>query len=147
MASFQHGFAGGWCRGARRGAALVSLLVDAAGNHVGTIVAGPNETREAILPDGTPINHPLSFDPDLVRPAGGNLYGPSCTAQNRKDLSCSQDFAVEDWNTTHTYSATGKLTWPLGDVTLTSVTDYRHFSKFQGISADGGPASTRRWPG
>ena len=117
-------------------------IFDAAGNHVGTIVAGPNETREAILPDGTPINHPLSFDPDLVRPAGGNLYGPSCTAQNRKDLSCSQDFAVPDWNTTHTYSATGKFTWPLGASTLTSVTDYKHYSKFQGISADGGPAST-----
>jgi len=117
-------------------------VFDAAGNHVGTITAGPNETREAILPDGTPINHPLSFDPDLVRPAGGNLYGPSCTAQNRKDLSCSQDFAVPDWNTTHTYSATGKFTWPLGSSTLTSVTDYKHYSKFQGISADGGPAST-----
>ncbi len=117
-------------------------IFDAAGNHVGTIVAGPNETREAILPDGTPIDHPESFDSNLVRPAGGNLYGPSCTARNRKDLSCSQDFAVEDWNTSHTYGATGKLTWILGDTTLTSVTDYKHFSKFQGISADGGPAST-----
>jgi iron complex outermembrane recepter protein len=117
-------------------------IFDTAGNHVGTIVAGPNETREAILPDGTPIDHPLSFDPDLVRPAGGNLYGPSCSARDRKDLSCSQDFAVQDWNTTHTYSATGKLTWPLSWATLTSVTDYKHYTKFQGISADGGPAST-----
>jgi len=117
-------------------------IFDAAGNHVGTIVAGPNETREAILPDGTPIDHPLSFDADLVRPAGGNLYGPSCTEQNRKDLSCSQDYAVENWNTTHTRSVTGKLTWDLGGTTLTSVTDYKHYDKFQGISADGGPAST-----
>ncbi len=48
-------------------------IFDAAGNHVGTIVAGPNETREAIAQDGTPIDHPLSFDNDLLRPAGGNL--------------------------------------------------------------------------
>jgi len=117
-------------------------IFDAAGNHVGTIVAGPNETREAISPDGTPINHPLSFDADLVRPAGGNLYGPSCTAKNRQDLSCSQDFAVEHINTTDTRSVTGKLTWTFGDVTLTSVTDYKDYDKFQQISADGGPAST-----
>jgi iron complex outermembrane receptor protein len=117
-------------------------IFDAAGNHVGTVVAGPNETREAISPSGTPIDHPLSFDADLLRPAGGNLYGPSCTEKNRRDLSCSQDFAVENLNTTDTRSLTGKLTWSLGDVVLTSVTDYKDYDKFQGISADGGPAST-----
>ncbi|MEP7243250.1 MAG: TonB-dependent receptor, partial [Gammaproteobacteria bacterium] len=117
-------------------------IFDAAGNHVGTIVAGPNETREAISPDGTPINHPLSFDADLVRPAGGNLYGPSCTDKNRKDLSCSQDFSINNINTTETRSVTGKLTWNFGGATLTSVTDFKDYDKFQQISADGGPAST-----
>jgi iron complex outermembrane recepter protein len=117
-------------------------IFDAAGNHVGTIVAGPDETREAISPDGTPINHPLSFDADLVRPAGGNLYGPSCTEKNRRDLSCSQDFSPAHLNTTDTRSLTGKLTWAFGDVVLTSVTDIKDYDKFQGISADGGPAST-----
>ena len=62
-------------------------------------------------PDGTPIDHPLSFDADLARPAGGNLYGPSCTEQDRRDLSCSMDFAFDDLNTTDTYGLTGKLTW------------------------------------
>lgn len=117
-------------------------IFDNAANHVGTIAAGPNETREAISPDGTAINHPLSFDADLVRPAGGNLYGPSCTEQNRRDLSCSMDFAFEDLNTTRTRGLTGKLTWGFGGVTLTSVTDYKDFRKFQAIPADGGPATT-----
>ena len=117
-------------------------IFDAAGNHVGTLVAGPNETREAIAPDGTPINHPLSFDADLMRPAGGNLYGPSCTAKNRKDLSCSMDFAFKNLDTTDTRSVTGKLTWNIGNATLTSVTDYKDYNKFQAIPADGGPATT-----
>ncbi len=117
-------------------------VFDADGNHVGTIRAGTNETREAIAPDGTPIDHPLSFDDDLLRPAGGNLYGPSCTEHDRRELSCSMDFMFKDLNTTDTYSLTGKLTWDFGGVTLTSVTDFKDFDKFQGITADGGPAST-----
>jgi iron complex outermembrane receptor protein len=36
----------------------------------------------------------------------------------------------------------GKLTWDIGSMTLTSVTDFKDFDKFQGITADGGPAST-----
>jgi iron complex outermembrane receptor protein len=117
-------------------------IFDAAGNHVGTIVAGPNETREAIAPDGTPINHPMSFDADLVRPAGGNLYGPSCTPDDWEDLECSMDFAFDDINTTDTWGVEGKVTWETDLFTLTSISDYRNFDKFQAITADGGPAST-----
>jgi iron complex outermembrane recepter protein len=118
-------------------------IFDAAGNHVGTIVAGPNETREAIAPDGTPIDHPMSFDADLLRPAGGNLYGPSCSPQNYEDLECSMDFAFEDLNTTDSFGIAGKLTWQLGDSTmLTAISDYKDFDKFQAYAADGGPAST-----
>jgi iron complex outermembrane receptor protein len=117
-------------------------IFDAAGNHVGTIVAGPNETREAIAPDGTPIDHPLSFDPDLVRPAGGNLYGPSCTPADWEDLKCSMDFAFDDINTTDQWGIQGKITWETDYFTLTSISDYKHFDKFQAITADGGPAST-----
>jgi iron complex outermembrane receptor protein len=117
-------------------------IFDAAGNHVGTIVAGPGETREAMAPDGTPIDHPLSFDPDLVRPPGGNLYGPSCTEEDYEDLECSMDFAFDDLNTTDTYGVQGKITWETDLFTLTSISDYKNFDKFQGITADGGPAST-----
>ncbi|MEJ8566136.1 TonB-dependent receptor [Elongatibacter sediminis] len=118
-------------------------IFDAAGNHVGTIVAGPNETREAIAPDGTPIDHPLSFDADLLRPPGGNLYGPSCTPQDYEDLECGMDFAFEDLNSTDTWGVQGKLTWQLSDsTTLTAISDYKSFEKFQGLPADGGPAST-----
>lgn len=118
-------------------------IFDAAGNHVGTIVAGPGETREAIAPDGTPIDHPLSFDADLLRPAGGNLYGPSCTPADYEDLECSMDFAFEDLNTTDSWGIAAKLTWQLGETTtLTAISDFKDFDKFQALPADGGPAST-----
>ncbi len=117
-------------------------IFDAAGNHVGTIVAGPDETREAMAPDGTPINHPLSFDADTVRPPGGNLYGPSCTPADWEDLECSMDYAFDDLNSTDTYGVQGKVTWESDLFTLTSISDYKNFEKFQGITADGGPAST-----
>jgi iron complex outermembrane receptor protein len=117
-------------------------IFDAAGNHVGTIVAEPGETREAIAPDGTPINHPFSFDADLVRPPAGNLYGPSCSEEDYDDLECSMDFAFEDLNETDAWGVQGKLTWDFENVTLTSVSDFKDFDKFQGLPADGGPAST-----
>ena len=117
-------------------------VFDAAGNHVGSFAAGPNETREAVTPAGVPIDHPLSFDGDLTRPAGGNLYGPSCTEADRDDLECGMDFAFDDLNETETWGISGKLTWDLGFATLTSVSDFKDFTKFQGLPADGGPAST-----
>jgi iron complex outermembrane recepter protein len=118
-------------------------VFDASGNHVGTIIAGPDETREAIAPDGTPIDHPMSFDSDLLRPAGGNLYGPSCTRQNYEELECSMDYAFGDLNTTDSWGMAGTLTWQLGDsTTLTAISDYKDFEKFQAYAADGGPAST-----
>lgn len=117
-------------------------VFDAAGNHVGTIPASPNETREAIDTEGNAINHPLSFDADTLRPAGGNLYGPSCSDSDRESLRCAMDFAFEDLNTTDTWGLSGKLTWEFDNLVLTAVSDYKHFDKFQGLPADGGPAST-----
>jgi iron complex outermembrane receptor protein len=85
----------------------------------------------------------LSFDADLLRPAGGNLYGPSCTPANYEDLECSMDFAFEDLNTTDSWGIAAKLTWQLGETTtLTAISDFKDFDKFQALPADGGPAST-----
>ena len=117
-------------------------VFDAVGNHVGTIEASPTETREAITPAGVAIDHPLSFDADTLRPAGGNLYGPSCNDADREALRCGMDFAFSDLNTTDTWGVSGKLTWEFDSMTLTAVSDYKNFDKFHGLPADGGPAST-----
>ena len=68
-------------------------VFDAQGNHVNTLVAGPNSTAQAELPNGTPIHAPFGL-PGVLRPAGGNLYGPSCTPQNYQDLTCSEGLCV-----------------------------------------------------
>src|SRR5690606_36917710 len=49
----------------------------------------------------------------------------------------------EDLNTTDSLGLAGTLTWRLGDsTTLTAISDYKDFEKFQAYAADGGPAST-----
>ena len=119
-------------------------ILNAAGIHVGTILAGPTETREAAAPDGTPLNHRFSFDgPDTQRAVpGGNLYGPSCTQQNLEDLNCSLDFAFDDLNTTDSHGISGNLTWDFDAFTLTAISDYKSFDKFFAVTGSGGPAST-----
>jgi len=117
-------------------------VYDAAGNHVNTIVAGPNDTREAIGPGGVTINHTLSFDADTLRPPGGNLFGPSCTPQNYKDLTCSMDFAFTHLDTTDSWGTSAKLEWKFPAFTLTAVSDYKDFDKFQALPAHGGAATT-----
>jgi len=118
-------------------------IFDAQGNHVGTFEASPTETREATLPDGTPIDHPLSFDGDLVRPAGGNLYGPSCSKKDRDDLECAMDYAYDDLNETESWSVTSHFNWDINEtLSFTAITDFKSFEKFQALPADGGPASS-----
>jgi len=117
-------------------------VFDADGNHINTIVASPTDDRQAAAADGTAIHHPLSGIPGVLRPPGGNLWGPSCGAQQFKDLTCSMDFAYTNYSTTDTWgtSATVKWSTPIG--VLTSVTDYKDFDKLQGLPASGGAPST-----
>ena len=117
-------------------------IFNATGIHVGTVVAGPDETREAMAPDGTPLNHRFSFDADTLRPPGGNLYGPSCTKRDRERLKCSLDFAFDDFNTTDSHGISGKLAWDFHAFTLTAVSDYKSFDKFLSATGSGGPATT-----
>jgi len=117
-------------------------VFDAEGNHINTIVASPTDDRQAAAPDGTPIHHPLSGIPGVLRPAGGNLWGPSCTQQNFKDLTCSMDFAYTNYSTTDTWGSAVTVGWKLPWATLTAVTDYKDFDKLQGLPASGGAPST-----
>jgi iron complex outermembrane recepter protein len=117
-------------------------VYDAAGNHINTLVAGPNSTAQALGPGGVPINDPLSFNNGVTRPAGGNFYGPSCTPKNYQDLSCSMDFAFSNLDRTDSWGTSAKLEWKFPAFTLTSVTDYKNFDKFQALPADGGAETT-----
>jgi iron complex outermembrane recepter protein len=117
-------------------------VVDAEGRQVDSILASRTETREVIGPGGIGLDSPFSFDADTVRPvAGGNLHGASCTEQDYEDFECSRDFAYEDINRLETWSATAKLTWTLDAFTLTSISDFKDYSKFIATEGDGGPAA------
>ena len=112
---------------------------DAAGRLVNVILASPTETREEIGPGGVALNSGFSFDADTLRPAGGNLHAPTCTAQQVEDLSCSADFAFKDFAKIETVDIIAKLTWEFENFTLTSVSDYKDFSRFIGLDGDSGP--------
>ena len=112
---------------------------DAAGRLVNVILASPTETCEEIGPGGVCLDSGFSFDADTVRPAGGNLHAPTCTAQQVDDLSCSADFAFKNFAKIETVNVIAKLTWEFENFTLTSVSDYKDFSRFIGLDGDSGP--------
>ncbi len=116
-------------------------VYDAAGNHVNTLVAGPNSTQQAELTDGTPIHAPFGA-PGVLRPPGGNLYAGSCTPQNYKDLACSEDFAFTHMDTTNSWGTSIEFKWKPSAFTLTALSDYKYFDKFQALPADGGAETT-----
>ena len=117
-------------------------VVDPQGRQIDSLLASPDETRELIGPGGIGLDGPFSFDADTVRPVpGGNLHGGSCTEENFEDMSCSRDFAYEDINRLETVSATAKLTWDLDSMTVTSISDYKDYSKLIATEADGGAAA------
>ena len=113
---------------------------DGMGRLVNVILASPTETREEIGPGGIALDSGFSFDADTLRPPGGNLHAPTCTDQDIQDQRCSADFAFEDFAKIETYNFIGKLTWEFEKFTLTTVSDYKDFSRFIGLDGDSGPA-------
>jgi iron complex outermembrane receptor protein len=118
-------------------------VYDAAGVQIDTVRASSTEIREAIGPGGIALDVPFSFDPDTTRPvAGGNLYGPSCTARGIDDLECSADSAFDNLVEDEVYGLMGKLTWQFKSFLLTSVTSYQYVESYHQLDGDSGPATT-----
>ncbi len=112
-------------------------VLDAQGRVVGGIYASPTETREGIGPNGTAVD--LNFDGNPFRPvAGGDFFG--YVDPDGAGRLTSKDFAFSDLNEYKTAGATAKLTWGLGDYDLVSITDFKHFYKFNAMDVDAGPA-------
>jgi iron complex outermembrane receptor protein len=114
-----------------------------AGVQIDTVNASPDETREAIGPGEIALNVPFSLDPDPFRPVpGGTFYGATCTPIGIENLECSADSAFKDVSEDNVYGVTGKLTWALGDTTLTSVTSYQYVDSYHQLDGDSGPVTT-----
>ena len=128
-------------------------VYSAAGELIDVRNAGPNETRASIIPVGTPgsINGDNGSDlnndgivggPGEIygRPAGGDFFGyhDPDGAGNR----FSSDFAFKDSGHVETWGIGLRGHIDLSDsITLTSITDYKHFTHLLFIDVDGGPAN------
>jgi iron complex outermembrane receptor protein len=118
------------------------------GQHLDTILARDDPQRcEAISSvDGSCL--PIDFNdgdfvgdgnpPDVAftRPVvGSDLFG-FLEPGGFDNLDTAQDFAPDDFTEYDMYGATGKLTWQIGEVTLTAVSHYMHYEKQQALDGD-----------
>lgn len=118
-------------------------VFDTSGELVDVVDAGPNETRASIAADGSDNGsdpgNTGTFGAPFGRPVpGGDLFGYVAP----KGWDTSSDFAFKDQNHINTFGANLTGAFDLSnDVSLTSVTDYKHFEKLLFIDVDGGPAN------
>ena len=77
---------------------------------------------------------------DGLRPCTGcDLYG--YRDPDGEDFDTSTDHIRDDYNRYKTHGVTAKLTWDLGNMTLTSVSHYIHNDKRQSLDVDSSPVA------
>lgn len=120
-------------------------MFDAAGNHVNTIHASPTETCEAIQV-GACVNGLFDHDANAIRERpGADFFG--YLDPDGSDRTTSSDYAFDDVNRFKTYGATGRLSVDMGDITLTSISDYKKFKKDFSLDLEAGPVNQFFWHG
>lgn len=112
-------------------------VVDAQGRVVDAIYASPTETRTAIGPNGQ--NLPGAFGGPASRVPGADFFG--FLGADAKKLQVSKDFAFEDLNTTDSYNTALHINYDFGDITLTSITDFKRLKKDFAIDVDASPVN------
>ena len=120
-------------------------VFNTAGELINVINAARNETRATIGGNGQDLGSDLDnngvFGDSFGRPrAGGDYFG--YIDPDGKDFRTSSDFAFKNHNHVRTYAANLTGEFELSDtISLTSVTDYKHFSKLLFVDVDGGPGN------
>lgn len=118
-------------------------IQDAAGNHINTLVASPNEICQ-VIQEGACI--PGYLEPTATRVIpGANFLG--YTDPDGIGLKTSSDYAFDDGGKARTWSASSKLTADLGGVNLTWISDYKDFTKDFLLDLTGDPANSWFWIG
>jgi len=112
-------------------------VVDAQGRVVDAIYSSPTETRTAIGPNGE--NIPFAFGGPASRVPGADFFG--FLGANAQALEVSKDFAFEDLNTTDSYNTALHINYDFGDITLTSITDFKRLKKDFAIDVDATPVN------
>jgi iron complex outermembrane receptor protein len=130
-------------------------IFDADGNLINTIDAAPTETRTGIGPGGVATCPQCLYGSGVGLPdvrgipfvsvvPGGDAFGYIDPDGRGPDYL--KDFADDDENRYEQWGATAKLTWDVGDFTVTSITDYRTFDKHNRIDTDGAPYNSGVFP-
>ena len=116
---------------------------DEQGRHINSIFSADDpQGCEAILSTTGACTDSLSGSPGTVfRPVvGGDAFG--YIDPDGDGLFTSSDFAVDDLNELDSHGVTGKLTWNLNNMTLTSISHYVQSGKLLGLDVDASPAPT-----
>jgi iron complex outermembrane recepter protein len=118
---------------------------NAQGELVNVTNTAPNETRASIgaagQDIGSDINNDGVFGDSFGRPVpGGDYFG--YIDPDGKGFKTSSDFAFKNQGSVRTFGANLDGEFELNDnMTLTSVTDYKHFYKLLFLDVDGGPGN------
>lgn len=112
-------------------------VFNASGQLINAVFAGPGETRLGIGPGG--IATDLSGVPTTAkRPVpGGDAFGYVPTSA--RSLTLDHDFALEDLNYVRTYDAAIHVNYDFDQMSLVSISDWRHFVDKEGTDVDAGP--------
>ena len=123
------------------------------GELINVIDTPADETRLSIVqgtaldggcdPADVGFNNGNCFDTaPAARPVpGGDFFG--YIDPDGADFTTSGDFAFEDQGETETYGINGRIEWDVNDdILLTSVTDFKDYTKLLFIDVDSGPANT-----
>ena len=111
---------------------------------VNVIDASANETRATIGPNGVDLGSDLDnngvFGDSFGRPAGGDYFG--YIDPDGAGFRTSSDFAFKDSGRVDTWGVSLNSKFDMSDaVTLTSITDYKHYKKLLFIDVDAGPGN------
>ena len=118
---------------------------NAAGELVDVTDVGPTETRASIGANGQDLGSDLDnngvFGDSFGRPRpGGDFFG--YIDPDGKDFRTSSDFAFKKQGRVDTWGVLLRTGYELSDaVQLTSISDYKHFSKLLFIDVDAGPGN------
>lgn len=120
-------------------------ILNAAGTHINTLHASPTEICQSIQL-GACVHGLFASDPGTMRGRpGGDFFG--YIDPDGSGRTTSSDYAFDDINTFETYGASGRLSIDMGDVSLTAISDYKHFAKNFSLDVDSGPENQFYWHG
>ncbi len=114
-------------------------VVNADGVVTDSLLAGPNETREAIGPGGVGVNAPFSVDIlDATRPVpGGDFFG--YVDPDGPGFDLSSDFSPGNNNVYEMYGTNVNLDWARDDLRVVSITDFKRFKRNGTVDIDAAP--------